>query len=370
VHSIKQSNFTGLNMHYYILIFCFIFSTVLAASETNVLDKVAEPTNPLEHFNIEKQVEDYQGITSLLVWRNGEMLFEQYYEGTSKETLHNTRSLTKTLVAMLLGIAIDNGHLKSERSTIFDEFKDKIDLNKIDKRKRTITYEDMLTMSSMLECDDQNMFSRGHEERMYIIEDWAKFTLKLPVRGFPNWVSKPEDSPYGRAFSYCTAQSVLLGIAIERLTSRSLDSFAEEMLLRPLGINNVEWQYTPTGEVSMAGGTGFASRSLLRLGRLLLNEGTYEEQQVISKDWVEKMLTVHAQPRDRHGYGYQIWQMPYTYMGEEIRAWSMSGNGGNYVIVIPQLALVSVITSTNYNTRYGHSRSQKLFQEIVLASLE
>ena len=329
----------------------------------------AASTSPLTLFNNTQHQTEYSGITSVVVAQNDTIVFERYFEGSDESTLHNTRSATKTLVALLTGIAIEKNYLQSVDEPILTLFKDKFTSENVDPRKLGITFEDMLTMSSLLECDDENQFSRGNEERMYIIEDWASFTVNLPIRGFPAWVTTPEASPYGRAFSYCTAQSALLGIALERLIEAPLDAFANRHLFKPMGIKRVQWQYTPSGEASTAGGTQLSSRDLLKLGQLLLNKGKWQGKTLLSENWIEQMLTPRAQPRENFGYGYQIWQMPFVYQGENIRVWSMSGNGGNYVIVSPALKLAAVITSTNFGQRDGHRKSQSFFQDIILPSI-
>jgi CubicO group peptidase (beta-lactamase class C family) len=341
----------------------------LAASAFVFFTNTALAETPLSQFGEQQQAERFSGITSLAVSHKDELVYENYFQGADKHTLHNTRSATKTLVAMLSGIAIDNGYLKDQNVPVLPLFKDKFMQNSMDSRKLAITFEDMLTMSSILECDDNNSFSRGHEERMYIVEDWAKFTVNLPVKGYPAWTTKPEDSPYGRSFSYCSAQSALLGIAIERLTKSRLNEFAKKHLLSPLEINQVNWQYTPMGEIGTAGGTEFKSLDLLKLGKLLLKQGKWNGKTVISEEWVKTMLTAHAEPRPNHAYGYQIWRMPFTYNGKDIQVWAMAGNGGNYVFISPELDLVTVITSVNYGQRDGHPKSQKLFQEVVLNSI-
>lgn len=325
---------------------------------------------PLEAIAQLVENETFQQVTSVLVTRNGRMVYEQYFNEADATTLHNTRSLTKSVTAMLMGAAIDRGLISGVDEKVLPYFDDLQPLANPDPRKAEITIEDLLTMSSLLECSDDNSFSRGNEERMYIVENWVKFFLDLPTRGFPAWVDKPEDSPFGRAFSYCTASSVVLGAIVEKASGKRLDLFAEEVLHSPLGISEVEWQYTPTGSAMSGGGASYNSRDLMKLGQLLVNDGKHAGQQVLSEKWVNSMLSPHAVPRPDYQYGYQIWRAPFEMAdGNEVMAWAMAGNGGNYVFVVPELELVTVITRTAYGQGYAHPQSHQLFREQVLGAI-
>src|SRR5262249_33972616 len=154
---------------------------------------------------------DFKKIRSVLVARHGALAYEAYFNGTEASTPIDVRSAAKTVTSMLVGIAIDQKKIPGVSARVLQYFPEKLPLASPDPRKEAITVEDLLTMSSLLECDDENRFSRGNEERMYLIEDWAKFALDLPIKGFPPWETKPKDSPYGRSFSYCTAGVFLLG---------------------------------------------------------------------------------------------------------------------------------------------------------------
>jgi CubicO group peptidase (beta-lactamase class C family) len=309
----------------------------------------------------------FKKIGSVLVARDGKILYEHYFDGDGA-TLRNTRSATKTITGMLVGIAADHKMLRTD-TRVLDLFPERRRMQNPDPRKERITVEDLLTMSSVLECDDWNNFSRGNEERMYLIEDWLQFLFDLPVRGIPAWEKPPQQRPYGRAFSYCTAGVFGLGQVVGRATHQRADKFAQEQLFGPLGITDADWQYSPLGEPMTGGGLGLTSRDLWKLGQLYLDKGTWEGKRIVSAQWVAESVRPHAQIDDATDYGYLWWLKSFSAGEGKYAAYSMFGNGGNKVCVFPDLNAVVVITSTNYNSRGMHEQTDKLLTDYILPAL-
>ncbi len=311
---------------------------------------------------------EFKKIGSVVIARGGKLVYEAYFDGDAS-TQRDVRSASKTVTGMLVGIATDKKLLPGVQVTVLPYFRDKQPLQNPDPRKDKITIEDFLTMSSLLECDDWNNFSRGNEERMYIMEDWVKFTLDLPIKGFAPWATKPEDSPYHRSFSYCTAGVTTLGALIERAAKTKLPEFAQNNLFAPLGIQNATWQYSQLGLALAGGGLRLSSRDYLKLAQLYLNGGLWNGRQLVSSGWVKTSLQPHVQIDDDTLYGYLWWLKKFPVSGRQVSVQFMSGNGGNKVAIIPELDMAVVITSTNYNTRGMHEQTEQILREYVLSAV-
>ncbi|MGH8037562.1 MAG: serine hydrolase domain-containing protein [Stenotrophomonas sp.] len=313
--------------------------------------------------------EDIKQVTSVLLLVDGKVAYEHYFNGADAQTLNDVRSASKSVTALLVGAAIGDGHLPGVQARVYDYFPEFTAQHTVDPRLLGTTVEDLLTMSSLWECDDQNQFSSGNEERMYVTERWLDFALSLPVKGFAPWMTRPEDSPHGRAHAYCTANSFVLGAVVERATKMPLADYAAQALERPLGIANSHWNRSPEGIGMGGGGTRYRSRDLARLGELVLAGGRWQGKQLVPAAYIAAMVRPQAETDDGSDYGYQWWGLKLPVDGKETTVWAMSGNGGNYVFVMPEKKLVAVVTSRAYNRNYAHPQSRRVLTEFLLPAL-
>ena len=160
----------------------------------------------------------------------------------------------------------------------------------------------------------------------------------------------------------------MLSEILEKATGVPSDRYAQEKLFAPLGISNVQWVYSPLNIPQTGGGLRLSSRDLLKIGQLYLDRGRWHDRQIVPAEWVRNSTQSHAQIDETTEYGYLWWLRSFKCAEKSYAGFLMSGNGGNKVVVIPQLELVAVITSTNYNTRGMHEQTEKLLTDYILAS--
>lgn len=313
---------------------------------------------------------DYGTVTSLLVMKGGKTIYEGYFNGADADTLHNTRSATKTITSMAVGAAVDDG-LFTVDTPAAGFFTDIAPYKNPDPRKLEVSVEDLLTMSSILECDDNDMFSRGNESRMHNVEDWSSFFWDLPIRGYPSWIVPPSRAKYGRVFFYCSAGTEIAGRIVERASKQRFQDFVQTRFFEPLGISAYEWQENGLGEAHKSGGLGLTSRGLAKFAEMQRNGGKYEGRRVLSEEWTREAVKprVVAYADNDIEYGYQWWLGPYQVSGKRFNSYYMAGNGGNKVLVMPAHNMVVVVTKTDYGTRGMHQKTQALIEGEIITRL-
>ena len=324
----------------------------------------------LRNLSTAVRSDQFKKIGSILIARHGKLAYEDYVDGDAA-SLRDTRSATKSITGILVGMAIEEHKLSGVDAKIFTLLADRAGrVQNPDPRKSAITIEDFLTMSSPLECDDWNDASRGNEERMYLVEDWAQFILDLPIRGRMHVGEQVDAPPYGRYFNYCTGGVFVLSEVLQKKTGERTDHYAQEKLFGPLGISNVQWVYSPLNVPQTGGGLRLSSRDLLKIAQLYLNHGRWQGHQIVSEAWVHNSTTPHARIDESTDYGYLWWLKSFKSGDKSYPAFFMSGNGGNKVVVIPELDLAAVITSTNYATRGMHEQTEKILTDYILAAVQ
>jgi CubicO group peptidase (beta-lactamase class C family) len=325
---------------------------------------------PLRDMEAAIRAGDFKKIGSVLVARHGKLVYEGYFDGDAA-TLRDTRSATKSITSALVGIAIADKKLSGVDARVLALLPERArKMQNPDPRKEKITVEDFLTMSSPLECDDWNDASRGNEERMYVIEDWAQFILDLPVRGRMHVGEQADPPKYGRNFSYCTGGVFVLSEVLQKATGVRTDSFAQEKFFGPLGITDASWVYSPLNIPQTGGGLRLTSADLLKIAELYRNRGMWQGRRIVDEAWVKASTQPHAQIDDETEYGYLWWLKTFKSGSKGYPAFFMSGNGGNKVAVFPSLDLSVVITSTNYGTRGMHEQTEKLLTNHILAAVQ
>jgi CubicO group peptidase (beta-lactamase class C family) len=300
-------------------------------------------------------------ITSIVVIREGKLMLEEYFNDADRSTLHDTRSAGKSFTSTLMGMVIQDGHIKSENQVLRD-FYDVKQFTNYGIKKDSVKIKDLLTMSSAFSGSDADGDSPGNEENMYPADDWVKFTLDLPM---------DSSKTNGGKWDYFTAGVVVLGDILNKAVPGGLEKYADERLFKPLNITSYQWQYTPQKVVNTAGSLQMTSLDYAKYAQLYKNNGVWNGKQILSPEWVQKTLSKQIQIPGKvdQFYGYLFWNKTFVYNGKKHEAFYCAGNGGNEFIIFKDLPLVIIITSKAYNKPYGHPQAEKIVLDYILPSI-
>jgi CubicO group peptidase (beta-lactamase class C family) len=286
-------------------------------------------------------------IHSLLIARHGHLVLEEYFYGFSQDRVHDMRSAAKSFAPVLVGLAQEHGATLTPQTPVYPLFTQYSSFANWDARKQKIALGDIMTMTAGNACDDNNDDSPGNEDRMQgdvQQRDWYKYSLDLPM----------VKDPGGEDAIYCSADLNLVGGAVAAATHRWLPEFFEENLARPLQFRRYYLNLMPDGQAYMGGGAYLRPRDQLKLGQLYLSGGVWNGKRIVSRNWVTESTSVHSRFSrtyslgQEHEYGYG-WHIHDLKSGQKTyRVFAAEGNGGQFVIVLPDLGLVVGITGGSY----------------------
>jgi CubicO group peptidase (beta-lactamase class C family) len=307
---------------------------------------------------------DFPKTNAVLVVSGGKLVYETYSGIGGPDVLNDTRSAMKSVTALAIGIAIQDGAVQSQRAPAFSFFKDLRPFANDDAAKEAITIEDLLTMSSALDCNDDDDKSPGNEDNMHPQQNWTRWAVDLPTMS-----GYSRDASGLGPFRYCTTGAFLMGQIIQRSTRVPVDKYIEQKLLEPLGISKWEWPYSPSGETMTGGGLRLRARDAAKLAWMLVDGGRWQGRQIVPVSWVATALSAHRQANTDHKYGYFFWQYDYATKCGKASGWYMAGNGGNAIVVLKDLNTAVIVERSNYNTHGMHQQTVDLLQKYILPAL-
>jgi len=304
----------------------------------------------------------YPNIDGVVISQNNTIIFEEYFNGFARDSLHNTRSSFKSITSLLAGIAIDKGLF-----TVEDEIAKFITEWKNDPRGK-ITVKNLLEMKSGLACEGFFGIGPDCESEMWETDDWLNYILNIPLRHEP-----------GLNWAYTSMEPELIGIIISRTSNMTLMEFAKQYLFKPLEILDYKWYITPNGTGYAAGSFFMSPFDMLKIAKLVLNNGHWKGQQIVSEKWinestrgqtdVEMSFTRFARTDNAKysaaTYGYLWYREKLNYKNIETELLFASGNGGQYMMVLKDYNAAIAFTGSNFGNWRGKLPFDILLKHII-----
>ena len=293
-------------------------------------------------------------VHAVIVVRHGKLVFEQYFPGYDEPwgmgegrhdfdatTKHDMRSVSKSVVSLLVGIAIDRELIKSADEPVVKFFPDYSALKTAG--WDNITLRHLLTMSSGIQWDENRAWKDPQNDEPHLGNEADPFRYVL---------SKPIAAPPDTVWNYNGGGTDLLGNIIERVSGKSLEAFAREALFTPLGISDWEWMKYGNEHIAAAVGLRLRPRDAAKIGQLVLNKGAWGGKQIVSPEWIEQSVRPRFQAIGYFSglffYGQQWWMGRSIAQEKEVKWIAAMGSGGQRIFIVPDRDLVVMTTSGLY----------------------
>jgi CubicO group peptidase (beta-lactamase class C family) len=316
--------------------------------------------DPSQLCRLADQLQDADDVHGVVVARHGRLIFERYLSGYDEPwghddkrydfdamTKHDMRSVSKSVISLLTGIAIDRGLIESIDAPVLRFFPEMA--SAAPQGWAAIKLRDLITMSSGIAWDEARAWNDPDNDEPHLgsESDPVRYVLSKPIVAAP-----------GTQWNYNGGGVDLLGAIIARQSKQSLDAFAREALFAPLGITDFEWQTYRNGKVSAAAGLRLRPRDATKIGQIILNKGVWQGAQIVPADWIEQSSIPRFQAFGYFGglffYG-RFWWLGRTLSGGQEVPWIAAiGLDGQRVFIVPSLDIVVTTTSGLYtNPRQG-----------------
>jgi CubicO group peptidase (beta-lactamase class C family) len=317
---------------------------------------------------------DEADVHAVVVVRHGKLVFEQYFRGydepwgapngpydfeaTSK---HDLRSISKSVISLLIGVAIGRELIAGPDQTVANFFADATPKRPDWDR---VTVGDLLTMSSGMAWNENLAWTDPANDEPHLGQDADPIGYVL---------KKPMIAPPGTIWNYNGGGIDLLGAVIERTSGKPLADFARDALFEPLGISDWEWKPYRNGKISSAAGLRLRPRDAAKIGQLMLDHGMWQGRQIVSAAWIAQASVPRFQASGYFGglfyYGYSWWMGRSLTANTEVKWIAGVGLGGQRLFIVPDLDIVVMSTSGLYGSPRQGQGALDILNDFVIRSV-
>jgi CubicO group peptidase (beta-lactamase class C family) len=346
---------------------------------TASLDAVGMDRRPIEQMTETIRRYSDWNIHAVLIERDGRLVYEEYFAGEDQrwglplgrvhfdaQTRHDLRSISKSVVSALVGIALASGAIRSLDEPILGFFPEPAYADLATPAWRGLTLRHALTMSAGLEWNENLPYTdpRNDEIVMTRSSDPIRYVLSRPIVGEP-----------GSTWAYNGGLTQLLAEIVQRSTGQPLREYVRAVLFEPLGVDDMEWLGDLNGMPAAASGLRLRPRDLAKFGSLYLHDGRWQGRQIIPSDWVRESTRRHlplpspVSAFGTHGYGYQWRHNCYRTGSGTFESPTATGNGQQRIYVLPALRLVVTVLAGRYNDPSAARLTERLLLEHIIPAV-